>query len=492
MADLDDVKSNNRDRRPRMSDMVSTYEFPANKWVTLRVLPGIHPEAMYWVKTKKRDGKMTKFPTPCPSFDPATQQRDSTKYDPWRDLQSKERELVQAKKLEKDATKVQFSVKYWMIAIDRAAQKRMGNGPKPTRAELKSGFKDKDSDTLTAKTCINVSSMLAEKLKGLKELNLVESSKTGNTKMFAVNDLKFGRDVRVKYNPEAPPAAQYEVAMAEKRSPITEEEMDMLSWDLDTALAVEFNDKEVKADFESWASRNGVKLSKKAAAQDEEDGDGDEDEDEDEDGEGDDFDDEDEAPKPKKKVAAKSSKKAPAKKSDDFDDEDDEEDLDEDDDEEEEEAPKSKKKAPAKSKAPAKKSTKRSDDFDDEDDEDEDDLDEDDEEEEEAPKSKKKVVAKKPPANKAPAKKSAKKSDDFDDEDDEDEDDDLDEEDDDEDGFEEEAPKSKKKVPVKAAKKAPVTKAPAKKSKSKKSDDFDDDEEDEDGDDEEEDDDIPF
>ena len=67
MADLDDVRGNNRDRRPMLKDVVGVYEFPHNKWATLRLFPGLEVEAMYWVKVKKRDGKMTKFPTPCPS-----------------------------------------------------------------------------------------------------------------------------------------------------------------------------------------------------------------------------------------------------------------------------------------------------------------------------------------------------------------------------------------------------------------------------------------
>ena len=479
MADLDDVRGNNRDRRPMLKDVVGVYEFPHNKWATLRLFPGLEVEAMYWVKVKKRDGKMTKFPTPCPSFDPATQQRDSTKYDPWRDLQEKEQAAIRAGTMKKEDAKVQFSVKYWMIGIDRAAQKRMGNGPKPTRGEVKSGFKDKDSDTMTAKVAVPVSGTLAAKLKGLKELNLVESTKTGSVKMFAVNDLKFGRDIRVKFVPDAAPAAQYEVAMAEKRSPITEEEGAMLSWDLKTALEVKFDPKAIKADFEGWASRNGVKLGagKKKAAQDDDEDDGD-----DEDN-SDDFDDEDEDDTPKKGKKTAPKKKS---KSDDFDDEDEDEDEDEDSDEDEdeddeEEAHKSKKK-------PAAKSKKKSDDFDEEDedeeddsdDEDSDDEDEDDFDDEEDAKP---VKGKKAPAKKAPTKKPAaksKKSDDFDDEDE----DDMDEDEDEDDEEEEEAPKSKKKPAAK-------TKPAAKKSttKSQKSDDFDDEDEDdmdEDEDDEEE------
>ena len=454
--DLDDAKTGGgRDKAPMPSDLIKLFRFPEKKWVTVRLLPGLMTTGGYWIRTKKKAGGFTKFPTPCPSFDPESQERDSTKYDPWRDLEASERAKNGDKKLERDEVLVQFSRDFFMNAIIRVEQKKEPSTKvKHTATERKTGFKDKDSDSWTPVAGIKLGTSFMGKVKELKGLNTVESSKTGAVKAFAVNDPKFGRDIRVYYDPTKSPADQYNIQLGDKRTPLTEEELEYLTYDLQGLLKpAEVNETELKRDFESWATRNGVKLGKAKAKASEED-------DEDED-------DEDEAPK---------SKKKPAKKiADDFDDED------EDDEDDEDDEPKAKKKPAAKSKSkpveddeeddePPAKSKKKptakkkaDDDFDDEDEDEDDDEDED---EPPAKKSVKKPVKGKakpvdadeddfdedededdepaPKSKKKPAAKAKAKDDDFDDEDEDDEDD-------------EPAPKKKPAAKAKpASKKKPV------------------------------------
>lgn len=491
MADLDDVKGNNRDRRPQMGDLVNVYKFPDKKWVTLRLTPGMEPEAGYWVKTKKKDGKSTKFYIPCPSFDPATQERDSTKKDPWRDLQMKEQAAIKAGDMSKDEALIQYSQHYWMTGISRLEQKKQPSRlPKPTANERKTGFKEKDSDSWTPKFAVKVGRSLAGKLKDLKGLNTVESAKTGAVKAYQVNDLKFGRDVRIYFDKDKAPADQYQVQLGEKRTPLTEEELAYLNWDLSQINAEGFDDKAVQADFDSWAQRNGVKLTKKKKVEEEDEDDNEDFDDEDEkpvksskkpvkkkvveEEDDDDFDDEDEDDEDEDEKPAKGKKAAPAKKSskkkvvdededDDFDDEDEEEDppfdVDEDEDEDEDEKPSKGK------KAPAKKSSKKPVDEDEDDDFDDEDEDEEDE---------------KPAKKKAAPAKSKKKvvdedEDDFDDEDEDEEESDDDEDDDFDDEEEDEKPAKKAPAKKAAASKKPVKKAPAKKKVvDEDDDDFDD------------------
>lgn len=357
MADLDDVKGNSRDRRPQMGDLANVYKFPDKKWVTLRLLPGMEPEAGYWVSTKKKEGKNTKFYTPCPSFDPATQERDSTKPDPWRDLQLAEQAAIRAGDLTKDEAKVQYAQHYWMVCISRLDQKkRPSRVPRPTQEERKTGFKDKDSDSWTPKYVVKVGRSLAGKLKDLKGLNTVESSKTGAVRAYQVNDARFGRDVRIYFDKDKAPADQYQVQLGDKRTPLTEEELADLTWDMSQINAIEFDPKAVQADFDSWAQRNGVKTKKKKVQE------------EDEDGEDDDFDDEDAAPKSKaKKPAVKKTSRKPVDDEEDAEDEAEEDDDGDDFDDEEEEPPTKIKKAapPAKKKKPVVDEDE--DDFDDED-----------------------------------------------------------------------------------------------------------------------------
>ena len=415
--DLDDYKTNDNTRAPGMADIAAVYKFPEKKWVQIRLLPGMQPEACYWVTTKKKDGKIAKFMAPCVSYDPAAQERDSTIYDPWRDLQLKEASLIKAGDMAKEEAKVQYASHFWMQAVVRSEQKKQPSKlPKPSKEERSSGFKSKDSDSWTPVYVVKVGRGLAGKLKELKGLNTVESKKTGSIQAFAVNDAKYGRDIRVLYDSSKAPADQYQVQLGEKRTPLTDEELEYLKWDME-GIVIEADPKAVKADYESWASRNGIKTKKGKQVDDEDDAEDDEDADEkpakkskgkpskkakDEDFDDDDFDDEDDDDDEDEKPAKKSKGKPAKKSKNDFDDEDDDFD---DEDEDEKPAKKSKGK-------PAKKAK---DDFDDEDEDDDLDLDDEDEDEDEDEKPAKKSKGK-------PSKKAKDEDDDFDDFDDEDED----------------------------------------------------------------------
>jgi hypothetical protein len=514
MYDLDEAKTSSKSERlPSMPDLCEVYKFRAKKWDTVRLLKGIVSTAGYWVKTKSKDGKKTVFYTVCPSYDPATQERDTTKYDPWRDLQDAETAKFEAEGLDKAKARekghIQYAQYFWMNAIIRSIQKSMpASLPKHTSKERKSGFKDKESDSWTAVRVIRVGKSLAEKIKKLKGLNIVESS-SGATKPFSLDDPKFGRDVRIQHDPDAAPSDQYSVAMGEKRMKLTEDELAMLTWDLEGSAAkcmVVAEEKEIKRDFDSWASRNGIKVAGKKKAkptdddeeEDEEeapkkkgkkvvakkstkkksksdDDDEDEDEEDDEESEEDDEDEEEDEPAPKKKAKAKPAVKGKKAKPADDDDDDFDEDDEESEDDDEEEAPKKGKKA-APAKKPVKKKSKSDDDDeddldDDEDSDDSDDSDDFDEDEDEAPKKSKK--GSKP----APAKKKAKPADDDDDFDEDDEDDEESEDDEDE----EDEPAPKKKAKPAAKKSAPAKKVAAKKKKpvddDEDEDDFDEDDE---------------
>ena len=459
--DLDDGKTGGRGERSEgVRDLVDVFKFPEKKWTTIRLDKGLFSTANYWITTKKKDGSKGKFPTPCPSYDPDAQERDSTKADPWRDCAAMlYANLSEKERKERDKQLIQFTQEWWMIGIVRAKQKQLPERmPKPTKAERASGFKDKDSDSLTAKYAIKLGRSLLGKIQELKGLNTVESKQTGAVKAFAVNDVKYGRDLRVYYDSSKAPADQYQVQLGEKRTPLTEEEQAMLSWDLATATAQpEIDEKLLAEDFKKWADKMGIKStkkSKKVVDEDEDFDDEDEEEDEpkskkskgdvpkkgkkskkvvEEDDEDEDEDeDEDDVPKSKKAKAGKKSKK------------DDDDDFDEDEDEDEDDVPKSKK-SKGKKAAPAK-SKKDEDDFDEDEDEDED--------EDDAPKK-----------SKSKSKKVVDE-DDFDDEDEDDEpvtkkgkkskkvvDEDEDEDFDDEDEEDEPAPKKGKSKSTKKSKK---------------------------------------
>lgn len=461
--DLDDAKtSNNKDSTPGVPELCEVYKFPERKWVTVRLRKGLFSTSVYWIKTKKKDGSPGKFPHPCPSYDPQSQERDSTIPDPWRDYSIVEQSKISdadrkdKSKDMRDILDIQFNQSWWMQGIVRSKQRVLPDKlPRPTAKEKSSGFKEKDSDSLTPVYVLKMGKSLLGKIQELKGLNTVEGK--NGVKAFAVNDDKYGRDIKVFYDSKKAPADQYQVQLGDSRTPITEVEETYLSWDLGSATAQpEFDHKAIAAEFAKWAAKMGIKLNpKKSAKKDvEEDEDFDEaddedeedekpkkkvakgkakkDEDEDDFDEDEDEDEDDEDPPAKKKTSSKATaKKKTVEEDDDFDDEESEDDEDE---------PPKKKKVIAKSKA------KDEDDFD-EDDAEEDDLDED--EEDELPK--KKTSSKKPPAKSSKAKKPVDEDEDEDEE--EESDDDFDEDEDDEPAPK---PKTLTKGKTAAKKKKPV------------------------------------
>lgn len=416
-TDLDGAKGNSRSDKVKITDLINLYKFPEKKWVTGRLYGDIHSYATGWVRGKNKEGKAIKFPVNMPSYDPETQQFDSTKYDPWYEIYESE------KGVERDDQTVQVGRKFYGNWLSRSQQRQKPSTiSKPTAAERKSGFKDKDSDTWTPWVPYALPPGVITKIQELKGLNVVESRKTGSSKTYSVAHEKFGCDIRIYFDSSKAPGDQYQVQLGD-RTPLTEEELAFLRWDTSN-LAEEVPEDEVRRDFESWAKRVGYGLKKKAKKDK---GRSEEDEDED-----DDLDDEPPKSKAKSKTSSKAKRPEP-------EDEDDEPEDEEDDDLEDDDPP-----PKSKSKKPAPKSKKPVDE--DGDDLDDDDLD-DDEDDEPAPKSK----AKSKPKTSSKSKREEPEEDEDGDDDSSDDDDDLDDDDDDE-----PPPKSKAKSKTSSKTKKPV------------------------------------
>ena len=417
-----------REREPMVSDIVDLLELPSKKWVQVRFVGPICPYGRFWIESKGREGKPTKYPKTALSFDQDTEELDSSKKDPYRDLS------------EKFPKKVRFTREYYANVIVRELQEdEPAKRGKPNDAEEESGFKQKGSKLWTPVRVVRLTSTLIDHLKKIKALNRHKNKKTGQKEAYEISDPRYGVDVQIMYDKDAPTAAQAYSVQKDEKSPLTEDERSYALWDIESLLKPE-SLSVAKEEVERWKRANKDLL--------EDDSDGDDD--------GDDGDDDDDDDEPKSKKAGKKAKAGKAKKSKKSDDDDDDEDDDLDDEDDEPKSKKAKK---------SKKSDDDDDDFDDEDDEpkskkakkskksdDDDDFDDEDDEDDE-PKSKSK----------------SKKSDD----DDDDDDDDFDDEDD-----EDDEPKSKSKS--KKAKKA-----------KKSNDDDEDDDLDDDLDDDEDEDDEP-
>ena len=88
MTDFDDVKDPGRNQRFTAKDKVNLLSLTKGAWTPVRFVGGLTAYGRYWIQSKNKDGKAIRYSIPCPSFDPKTQERDSTIFDPWRDAEA--------------------------------------------------------------------------------------------------------------------------------------------------------------------------------------------------------------------------------------------------------------------------------------------------------------------------------------------------------------------------------------------------------------------
>ena len=449
---FDDVKGSS-DKEPRVEDLVDLYKFPAKQWVQVRFVGPLVSYGRHWIETKKLDGSKTKFPKTCLSYDPETEEHDSTKACPWCDAED---------------ARISFGPEFYQNAIIREIEE---DGPskkaaKQSKSEGKTGIKDRGSKAWTPVRVVRLTGSMIREIKKLGGLNRHKNKKTGEKKAFSVSHVKYGCDISIQYDPDEKVTSKKYSFQKGDASALSEEQQEYLMYQIEDMMHPD-KKKDAQEDMKRWLEKMGKKKSK---GKDSDDDDSDDDEDDSDDD--DDDDDEDEKPKGKSKSKGKDKKKAKSKDDDDEDDDDLPEEDDDDEDEDEDEKPKGKSK-----KSKSKKSDDEDEDDDDLDDEDDSDSD-DDEDEDEKPKGKSKSKGK----DKKKAKKSSKDDDDDLDDEDELDDDDSDGDDDDTDGDdddEDEKPKGK-------GKKGKDKKKAKKSDDDDEDDDLDDDLDDDDDEDEDE------
>lgn len=259
-------QSQGKDLCVREDTIVDIYPYPSGKAVVLRLFGPVMSVGKYWVTTIKRDGKKGQFPIGCSSWDPMQGTRDPNKDDPWRDYEQKEYD----EGIPRNEHKVRFSVEYFCNAIIRSIQERPPRDmAEPTEDEAKSHFKNKDSDSWTPVRVVRLPLSVLDKVQKYKSMNVVRSKKTGRTATFDLTHEKFGCDITVMYDEKAAGAMKYTVNK-DARTPLTEEEMNYLVWDLDK-LYIEYDPNDMQQSFDSWYKRMFEQSAKKTASREEDD-----------------------------------------------------------------------------------------------------------------------------------------------------------------------------------------------------------------------------
>ena len=347
MASLDEIETRrNGNDSARIEELIDVFKWPDGKWVQVRLMDrGLLPISTHWVPIiGSKTGKESKIPRLCLNIDPTSGKALKGKC-PYCELG--------------DTARAQDH--YYFNAIIRELQEdQPKKAVKPTSSERETGFKDIDSRSWTPVRAIRLPGGLLDQFKAQKDLNKHKSKKTGETKKYAINHDKYGVDFNVMYDSTTKGAGKYKISK-EGRTPLTEEELEYLVYDLDgAAIAKEMGLKTLEEALRdvktlTFASGKGGKdddeksKGRRVIDEDEDDVDLDEDDEPKKKGKKSKHRDDDEDEEPKKKKGKKS-------KDEDEDDEDDEDEK------------------PSKKSKKSKKSKHRDDD-DDEDDEDEDDDD---------------------------------------------------------------------------------------------------------------------
>lgn len=250
---FDDARDSGGDKPKRVSDIITVYKIPEKKWTTVRFHPEIHCYATAWVKTLNKENKPTKFPALLRSFDPITQEFDSTIKDPWYEFSQKER----ADNVDQKDRLIQISKKFYGNMIVRKLQaQKPERTPKPEPEEIESGFKSKDSDTWTDWSAFALPPGLIRAIKELRDLNTVES-KNGSTTAYSVTDIEHGCDIKIYFDPEQPPATQYKVQLGSP-TPLTEDELASLRWDTSDLESEPPSEQKALKDFADWQRKMGL------------------------------------------------------------------------------------------------------------------------------------------------------------------------------------------------------------------------------------------
>lgn len=381
------------ENRVRLNELIRIVNYASSKgFKTYRFVGDPQKIAQVWLPIYKdgkpvisQKGKPVNIPFNITNFNPETETFDETKECPF----VKASELIR-KHIKDDKVANQFKPQVAVMAqaISRSLQENPDKKGKPSKKERQTGFKESfDSDSYTPVECHQINFAIGQGLESVKETNTVVIKGKDGTKKKAhktVADPKYGRDVQIKYDPNAQGVSKYKVQGGD-RTPLNEGDYEgedkYLLWDIVSAIKeTTMTPKEAKVEADRIVKEFLKSVKKKSSSDD----DDDDDDDLPDDIEGDDDEDTKSSKKSNKKKTA--NKKKPKDEDEDGDDDDDSDLEDDDDADDEEEEKPAKKKSSKATKKPVKKADKKKssgkkksdDDDDDDSDDDDDDSDDDD------------------------------------------------------------------------------------------------------------------
>ena len=235
-----------KDKKPYLKeevDLIDTSSWKKGKYQPYRVIGGIDSYVFHWIKFKTDAGKITQIPKVCANYNTETEELDDNG-------------CIYCE------NKIRGAQNYLLCVIDRDKQEsEPAKKAKLTASEsvyhkigkTKIRYKDVKSKSWTAIRVLNVPASVCEAIQNLSQLN--QRTIDGETKQFEVSHPKYGKDIQVSFNPEAAGTAKWNV-QAGDRTPLTEEELDMLTWDFSKLESIKPDDaKEMQRNWDYFESR---------------------------------------------------------------------------------------------------------------------------------------------------------------------------------------------------------------------------------------------
>lgn len=221
-----DVRSYSREKTKRIDEVFGLFDFGKAKgrFMTFRILdtaiePFVSIAQIWLTKTIVKEGKNkeVRYPRLACNWDPINGEFTSDDKDPFMRLG---KEIAG------------FNAPFYVQAICRELQERKKKWP--TATGKKAYFShDADVEASKQKTPVRVLALPAGVVADLgnkfKQLNTVVIK--GKKEERDLTDKKYGRDVSILYDPDAAGGKKYSIQVGD-RTPLTEEELSYLKWDL--------------------------------------------------------------------------------------------------------------------------------------------------------------------------------------------------------------------------------------------------------------------
>ena len=193
-------------------------------WTLVRFVGEIYPYAEHWISILSKEGKEFKIRKPCLAYN--SESDDFSNRCPYCELEGK----IGKKR-------------FLSNVIDREAQEgEPKKAKKPSKEEIKRGFRHKDDDSWSPIRVTNIPLTLASKIKATIELNKhkIKDKKTGEKKIVScdIADSKYGCDIAISFDSTKKGGDMYNIQKQE-HTPLTDDEKEYLLFDLEDAITTE-------------------------------------------------------------------------------------------------------------------------------------------------------------------------------------------------------------------------------------------------------------